>query len=186
MKTYLKTALVAASLAISVNANAGFMGNTIEATALFPDLAGSGVTGGPVTEVVGAGVEFTDGEFGAFFGPTFDFDDMTITITHAQTGHQSGSFNGYQFFDSLGAIDSFVGLTVLSDNTGFFSGDPSRVFFDSENIYVNFESLFFSNTTDPTIVLGVDFASVPEPATLALMGLGLAGIGFSRRRVRNV
>lgn len=33
--------------------------------------------------------------------------------------------------------------------------------------------------------LGLRAASVPEPATLSLFGLGLAGIGFLRRRKKN-
>jgi hypothetical protein len=185
-----KRVLATLSLAAcSWASQAGYLGNTVQATAYYPELPpGATTIAGPVQAVVGAGVEFTDGQFTPFFGPSFDLSDTTILITHAATGHSSGTFNGYAFFDVLSAIDDIVGVDILSDNSGFFSGNPSRVFFDANNVFVNFESLSFIGVANPQIVLGVRFANnqVPEPETLLLVGLGLLAIAGARRKSRQL
>lgn len=169
---------IAAVFAItSVNA-ATLDGSTIRATAAFPNIPGS-TTAGPVDAVVGAGVEFSNGQFTPFFGPTFDFSGNTITITHTATGHSSGTFNGYIFNDLNDTLGDFTSLSVISDTTGFFSGDLSRLFFDAENLYVNFESLFFQTSSDQIVLgVGMGVSVVPIPATLPLFASGIAIFGL--------
>jgi hypothetical protein len=87
--------------------------------------------------------------------------------------------NAFEFFDQGGPTPNFLGL-----------GSDARFTFEEPNpaspfkVFVQNANGQTSSCTGTTGTSGCDvtLSSVPEPATMALFGVGLVGFGLARRR----
>jgi hypothetical protein len=74
-----------------------------------------------------------------------------------------------------------VTINAATNLAGF---DASRVSFDANNIYVNWQGLVFNTNTVVSLDVNGSVAPVPEPATLVLVGAGGLGLLAKARRRR--
>lgn len=163
-------ATVAFGLSLPVaSAQAGWTGDQVNATYYFPDLStpyeNDGTNAAPWS-----GVSF--GEVGWSIGAT------QITITNPgsiDTAFTSASFNGLVFTDTSGSPDI---TNVVLDGSSNLEGTPT---WTSNSVSLNFEGLPFVPGSIATFDITFG-AAVPEPTSLALIGVGIAGIGLLRRR----
>ncbi|WP_041342059.1 PEP-CTERM sorting domain-containing protein [Marinobacter similis] len=90
-------------------------------------------------------------------------------------------FEGFLSGVSQG-IDSFL-TSADSAYTSYLSNNLSGVFIDTLFVTLNAPTTSQASVVDNIVLTEV--ASVPEPSTIALFGLGLLGFGLARRKKHN-
>lgn len=99
---------------------------------------------------------------------------------------------GWPGYQSTPTVSIWSGLDGTGDLLGSISLSSNGTYYTSENPAIELDfsgiahSAVFSGTANfvtwDTVSFNVDGSNVPEPATLGLAGLALAGLGFGRRK----
>lgn len=170
---------LAAALIVGNAAYAGpLTGKTLSAT------NSAGTFSPATTAAVGSGVEFT-ADFSSIPFFSIDFDEnglVTVTdILGGGLGHGAGQL--LSFFDVFAEIGPIVGFNFVS-SSGVTGIDQSDLSFTANSIAMEVGS-GTSWVTGDTFTAQIQFAPVPEPASMALLAIGLAGIAMSGKRKKS-
>lgn len=169
----IKLTIAALFLATPFAANADLIGDTVTLGHFFPDDQTRNLVLDDVLVVDGGAPEFN--YFNIY---TADVTADGVMIDFSIWGGNSGTWTGAAFngFRILG-IDS-ARITGLEIVTNFAGWDDSRASFTDDSASFNWQGISVNGSSR----FSVRFTLVPEPGTLALLGLGLLGLGLAKRR----
>jgi PEP-CTERM motif len=179
---------------LSVDHGVGTLTSTFSAANLIFTLGGStlnarlGDIAGQALTLQGGTGNGNNGELLTFAVSTVGFEAIVVSLATQAT---STGFNANQFQYSLDGVTfvSFQAPYAPPAAYGLFTFDLSGIAGLANNPNAAFRIIFNgassssgNNRLDNLVVEGSEISSIPEPASMTLLGLGLVGAASARRR----
>ena len=172
-KRYLSAATITAALVISQAASAhiqefAWNGNGDGTVSFF----GSSYHGNLVS-ALGSGLVID--------GTSFNYTSFTAISDANWTTFLTTVADGFQFIENFSAVTGYGEFTLsAADILGLGWTPPSQTF--TASVFSSGPEFIDVNGNGTTYINTLTLTAVPEPAAIALVGLGLVGFGFARRR----
>jgi hypothetical protein len=183
MRTTFLHALVFASMLLCANAAgvAGLIGSTVDVTANFP--TSTSVYDDPGAVTVSNAIEYPAGsypKYNRFWQVNLSDNQLILDWTAGFAGSfTSAPFNGFV----MTVISGPGIMSATVDASSVFA--PVSISIENGNqLLLNYQGVSISPSQNMSIIDVVTASVVPEPSTLTLMCLGIAGWAGSYRRRR--
>lgn len=122
-----------------------------------------------------------------------DGDGLGGSVLSSVDFFLADGFSGFYDVDLSGTIlnvgSSYTAtLEVLGDSPywGIQANTNGGDAYTNGQMYESYDFISYTNADARFRVIPVDSASVPEPGSIILLGLGLAGLGFTRKKKESV